>query len=252
MYRQLRHTVGMTAEMLEEQAGSDTRDSRALLVPDVRCATCTSPNREQIESLLLAGYSAAVVKNHLSTQGIETAGRSSLDRHRRHHLTAPGDAEGIVGLAIAQGGRQLQRGKIKMNGSSLAAFVKLQREMRREGQTRASEQLAAQCVNIMLTALHEYLEPSEFHAFRKQVWPDLMTLVESMTGDGKKPQDRAIVEAIPEHQQVMAARAMLTGRGHGDGETAPGTQAAQPAQGAPVSALRAEPPTRPPFPWERS
>jgi hypothetical protein len=61
------------------------------------------------------GYSAAVVKNHLQARGIETAAKSSLDRHKRHHLTAPGDAEGIVGLALAQGGRQLQHGKIKMS-----------------------------------------------------------------------------------------------------------------------------------------
>ena len=191
------------------------------------------------------------MKNHLQTRGIETAAKSSLDRHKRHHLTAPGDAEGIVGLALAQGGRQLQRGKIKMNGSSLATFVKLQREMRREGQARASEQLAARCVNLMLTTLHEYLEPGEFHRFREQVWPDLLTVVESMTADGQVPRNGRNAEAVPEHQHDTAPGVVPSVPGQGDGQAAPGTQVAQPAPVASTTALVAEPPMRPPFPWER-
>ena len=41
--------------------------------------------------------------------------------------------------------------------------------MNAEGSTRASEELAARCVNLMLTTLHEYLPPGDFHRFREQV-----------------------------------------------------------------------------------
>jgi hypothetical protein len=119
--------------------------------------------------------------------------------------------------------------------------------MRREGQTRASEQLAAQCVNLMLTALRGYLQPDDFHRFKDEVWPDLLTVVESMTANGQVPQNGRNAEAVPEHQHDSAPGVVPSV----PGQAAPGTQVAQPAPDASTTAPVADPPMRPPFPWER-
>ena len=58
---------------------------------------------------------------------------------------------------------------MKWTARDAIAYAREQRAMNAEGSTRASEELAARCVNLMLTTLHEYLPPGDFHRFREQV-----------------------------------------------------------------------------------
>jgi hypothetical protein len=146
-------------------------------VADIRCRTCTSPDREAIEQLLLAGYSPARTREYLLARGASVPTGSSLKRHRRGHLLAPDDPAAVVRMAVAQGSRQLKSGKVRLNGSTLVAFVRLQREIAAGSRARVSEELAARCVNVVLTTMRRHVDPETFHAIKDEAWPQLMQLV---------------------------------------------------------------------------
>jgi hypothetical protein len=161
----------MTAEIIPELPPGD-------LLPAPRCRICAHPQRAEIDSLLEAGYAAQRIREYMTSRGAEMPSRESLRQHKRNHLAPPDDPASVVRIALGQGGRQLRQGKVKMTAASLAAFVRIQREIQAEGQTRASEELAAKSVNVMLTVLRRYLPPDQFFAFKDEVWPGLMELVD--------------------------------------------------------------------------
>jgi hypothetical protein len=188
-------------------------------VAEVRCATCTSPDRKQIEELITAGYPLKRIVAYLRAQGIETATPQAMGNHKRNHMLAPDDPAGITAMALARGGRDLKNGKIKLNASSLAAFVKLQREQDLDGRAKASEELAAMAVNHMLTVVRRYLSPDEFFAFKDEAWPGLMELIEKIQDPGD------VASTAPEGASSSAA-----------GDPDSGSESASAPEGAPSTA----------------
>jgi hypothetical protein len=145
------------------------------LAVNIRCQVCSDPRREQIEEWLDSRYKLPEICRALGTASPSEA---SLRRHRKRHMPlSPAHPERVVNVAIGQGARQLRDGDIRLTASSLAAFVRLRKEMDAEASSKVSEHLLAEGVNIMLTELRLDLDPGALDAYRERIWPQLTALI---------------------------------------------------------------------------